>query len=221
MNSQGSTKVPLRVSDLQADVRRRFVSAVAAQQRAAAHLGELDAPPIDFTPFTDLICGARGKRTGRPCPQKGLFSNGRCRWHGGLSTGPRTPEGKARSMLNHLKAGRAGGEPHEADQGGSELPGNPQPKHQPLRESTAHGPPQGSHDVGTSKTKTNGVLVHICEYMAARPGRWLVASGIATALAVPGDVVEAALKFLVIARRAERHANRSGPALYRWTSPST
>jgi len=40
-------------------------------------------------------CGAR-TRAGHPCRRKGL-ANGRCRNHGGLSTGPRTPEGKRRS----------------------------------------------------------------------------------------------------------------------------
>ena len=41
-------------------------------------------------------CGARTKRTGRPCRGPAM-RNGRCRLHGGLSTGPRTPEGLARS----------------------------------------------------------------------------------------------------------------------------
>jgi hypothetical protein len=32
--------------------------------------------------------------------------NGRCRMHGGLSTGPRTPKGKARSAAANWKHGR-------------------------------------------------------------------------------------------------------------------
>jgi hypothetical protein len=39
-------------------------------------------------------CGAR-TRSGRPC-QGPAMPNHRCRMHGGLSTGPRTPEGLAR-----------------------------------------------------------------------------------------------------------------------------
>ena len=39
-------------------------------------------------------CGAR-TRTGAPCRRTGL-GNGRCANHGGLSSGPRTPEGRAR-----------------------------------------------------------------------------------------------------------------------------
>jgi hypothetical protein len=39
-------------------------------------------------------CGAK-TRTGCPC-QSPAMNNGRCRMHGGASTGPRTPEGRAR-----------------------------------------------------------------------------------------------------------------------------
>lgn len=40
-------------------------------------------------------CGAR-TRAGHPCRRKGTGRGGRCASHGGRSTGPRTPEGKAR-----------------------------------------------------------------------------------------------------------------------------
>jgi hypothetical protein len=40
-------------------------------------------------------CGAR-TRAGHPCQRKGLGKGGRCPNHGGMSTGPRTPEGRAR-----------------------------------------------------------------------------------------------------------------------------
>jgi hypothetical protein len=40
-----------------------------------------------------IKCGAHARSTGLPCQAKPL-SNGRCRNHGGLSTGPRTLEGK-------------------------------------------------------------------------------------------------------------------------------
>lgn len=52
---------------------------------------------------TKRICGAR-KKTGERCRSKDLHRGGKCRFHGGLSTGARTPEGKARS----IKAMRAG-----------------------------------------------------------------------------------------------------------------
>jgi hypothetical protein len=38
-------------------------------------------------------CGAYARSTGKPC-QAGALRNGRCRLHGGLSTGPRTEAGK-------------------------------------------------------------------------------------------------------------------------------
>ena len=42
------------------------------------------------------LCGAK-TRLGRPCIATAL-RNGRCRIHGGLSTGAKTPEGKAKSL---------------------------------------------------------------------------------------------------------------------------
>lgn len=51
-------------------------------------------------------CGAK-TRTGLPCKAPVVWDkehdkprNGRCRMHGGLSTGARTPEGKRRSLAN-------------------------------------------------------------------------------------------------------------------------
>ena len=46
-------------------------------------------------PRSRVRCGARRKRDGEPC-QAPALANGRCKLHGGLSTGPRTPEGWAR-----------------------------------------------------------------------------------------------------------------------------
>jgi len=38
-------------------------------------------------------CGAFARSTGQPCKAKAL-TNGRCKNHGGMSTGPKTPEGR-------------------------------------------------------------------------------------------------------------------------------
>jgi hypothetical protein len=58
-------------------------------------------PPGDFT--TARRCGARNRRgTGCACP---AMPNGRCRLHGGLSTGPRTQEGLERSRRARWKHG--------------------------------------------------------------------------------------------------------------------
>jgi len=44
-------------------------------------------------------CGARRKRDGQPCEAQAM-PNGRCKWHGGMSTGPRTLAGKCRALQN-------------------------------------------------------------------------------------------------------------------------
>ena len=50
-------------------------------------------------------CGAK-TRKGTPCQKLPLTGKARCRLHGGLSTGPRTVEGKARIVAAHWKHGR-------------------------------------------------------------------------------------------------------------------
>ncbi|EQD56749.1 hypothetical protein B1B_08960, partial [mine drainage metagenome] len=54
--------------------------------------------PPDYAGDDPNLCNAR-TQSGRPC--RGLkLTHGRCKWHGGLSTGPRTLEGKARCTMN-------------------------------------------------------------------------------------------------------------------------
>ena len=45
-------------------------------------------------------------RQGTPCQNPAIKGPGRCKLHGGKSTGPRTPEGKARSIAARTKHGR-------------------------------------------------------------------------------------------------------------------
>ena len=50
-----------------------------------------------------LKCQTINKQNKLPCKAKGFqMKNGniRCRLHGGFSTGPRTPEGKAKALKN-------------------------------------------------------------------------------------------------------------------------
>jgi hypothetical protein len=68
-------------------------------------------------------CGAKTK-AGTPCMAQGL-KNGRCAYHGGLSTGPNTPEGLAKcrergkAQMQRLWAGwRDGQRPHNLSEGG-------------------------------------------------------------------------------------------------------
>ena len=47
----------------------------------------------------DMVCGAK-TRAGSPCHRRDLYANGRCKFHGGLSTGPKTEQGKRISSQN-------------------------------------------------------------------------------------------------------------------------
>jgi hypothetical protein len=76
----------------------------AVQARYIATGGRSPAP-IDPTypafpdDLRDMRCGAR-TRLGGACKRRDLMLNGRCRLHGGMSTGPKTSEGKARASAN-------------------------------------------------------------------------------------------------------------------------
>ena len=59
-------------------------------------------PPGDY--MTAPRCGAKTRR-GTPCQCPGMRTNGRCRVHGGLSTGPKTPEGLERIRQSRTKHG--------------------------------------------------------------------------------------------------------------------
>ena len=50
-------------------------------------------------------CGAK-TRAGTPCQNPAIKERSRCKLHGGKSTGPRTPEGKERSIAAHWRHGR-------------------------------------------------------------------------------------------------------------------
>jgi hypothetical protein len=56
----------------------------------------------------DLTCGAKTRR-GTPCKRRDLYTSGRCRLYGGLSTGPTTAEGKATVAQNGCRRSK----PHE------------------------------------------------------------------------------------------------------------
>lgn len=64
--------------------------------------GRCDGPKADV-PYPEecrgMMCGAK-TRSGKPCKQTNIFDNGRCKFHGGMSTGPTTPEGRRQSAIN-------------------------------------------------------------------------------------------------------------------------
>jgi hypothetical protein len=55
--------------------------------------------------LTNPLCGAK-TRSGKPCEKFPLASKRRCRLHGGLSTGPKTAEGRKRIAAANTKHGR-------------------------------------------------------------------------------------------------------------------
>ncbi|MBP4043493.1 HGGxSTG domain-containing protein [Chromobacterium violaceum] len=76
----------------------------ASWEHFEAHLRFLPPPVLpDYPAWPEecrgLTCGAK-TRAGTPCKLTSIYENGRCKLHGGLSTGPRTVEGKQRAALN-------------------------------------------------------------------------------------------------------------------------
>lgn len=66
---------------------------------------KMPSPPPEIPYPKELFgmtCGAK-TRAGTPCKQKGLYNSGRCKLHGGLSTGPRTAKGKRKVRYNARK----------------------------------------------------------------------------------------------------------------------
>jgi hypothetical protein len=64
---------------------------------------------------TKKRCGAHARSTGAPCKAKAL-PNGRCKLHGGLSTGPKTQEGR-QAIGAATKARMADGQLQKAQEG--------------------------------------------------------------------------------------------------------
>lgn len=52
-----------------------------------------------------MTCGAKN-RAGKPCGQKAIYRNGRCKFHGGMATGPTSEAGKEQARINGKKGGR-------------------------------------------------------------------------------------------------------------------
>lgn len=91
------------------DLRREYVSYWAQRARG------VDMPFPGH--LRDVTCGAK-TRAGTLCKQRALYANARCKFHGGLSTGPVSVEGKRRSAENGKCRGRAtGSDPNSEPQG--------------------------------------------------------------------------------------------------------
>jgi hypothetical protein len=53
-----------------------------------------------------LQCSAQSKRTGLQCKAPAISGKSKCRFHGGKSTGPKTPEGRQRCAQARTAHGR-------------------------------------------------------------------------------------------------------------------
>ena len=102
------------------DALRQYLtrSEELAERRALFFIDTGQIPPPlalpEYPPFPleceGMTCGAKAKSSGQPCKSKEIHKNGRCKFHGGLSTGPKSDAGKL-AALENLRLGR---EPHRA-----------------------------------------------------------------------------------------------------------
>ena len=74
------------------------------QKSAVFHSGWLKNGNPPGNPNTAKRCNAYARRTGKPCLQPAM-GNGKCRLHGGKSTGPKTKQGLAASRKANWRHG--------------------------------------------------------------------------------------------------------------------
>lgn len=97
-----SSKTARKLASLSAKLAK--IEARQAARKAAAAAGAPYWRDTWATPQRQR-CGARRTRDGQPCQAPVEPGKRRCRFHGGRSTGAKTPEGKARALAN-LRRGR-------------------------------------------------------------------------------------------------------------------
>lgn len=108
-------------------------------------------PAPEYPEFPDdlrgMTCGAK-TRAGTPCKQLSLFTNGRCKFHGGMATGPNTEAGKEQARIN----GRKGGRPRKDAPGETESLG-------PQKIGHSESGPEAVQKVGGESQMSNDVQV--------------------------------------------------------------
>jgi len=77
---------------------QNLTDALAVEARAMAKTRDTEQNDTN-------LCLAKTK-SGAPCQKHPIAGRTRCRLHGGLSTGPKTEEGKAACLAAHWKHGR-------------------------------------------------------------------------------------------------------------------
>lgn len=111
-SSTGKTTMNAMPPDPDRERRRRWREYHAEHDRLANEWRDrgYQYPPPVYPPLphdlVGLTCGAR-TRAGTPCKLAAIYRNGRCKLHGGLSTGPTSAKGKARSAANGWAQKRA------------------------------------------------------------------------------------------------------------------
>ncbi len=90
-----------KVCLLQADHQQRTDEYQAWE---ASGFDSASRPPLRQIP-DDLRCMQceAMTRAGTPCKRTDIYANGRCKFHGGMSTGARTEEGKARQREGYRR----------------------------------------------------------------------------------------------------------------------
>lgn len=76
-------------------MRSRQLGTRMSHDIARARGGVLGRATLSRAAWPPVFCGAR-TRKGTPCRAKALPGKKRCKFHGGASTGPKTPEGRER-----------------------------------------------------------------------------------------------------------------------------
>ncbi|GBG01612.1 hypothetical protein AZSI13_09390 [Azospira sp. I13] len=100
------------MGDVPGSEKRRLLRQHLKQRDAVFHEWEqrgCSYPPPTFPALPQalrgLTCGAK-TRAGTPCKLTAIYASGRCKWHGGCSTGPKTEAGKEQARVNGRKGGR-------------------------------------------------------------------------------------------------------------------
>ncbi len=96
--------VPFPVGSEQRRARIELLRRIGTYQEAFAAVAESNRLARN-TPMRGERCEAR-TRKGNPCRCKAM-ANGRCKLHGGASTGPTSMEGKLRALQNLLRGRRS------------------------------------------------------------------------------------------------------------------
>ena len=85
--------------------RARVTPETSGESARFATLRASESGPV-IAKCQRVPCGGKRRRDGQPCQALSVPGKRRCKWHGGASTGPVTPEGKARALAN-LRRGKA------------------------------------------------------------------------------------------------------------------